>query len=113
VRAFGTWQRALLAIVAAVGALQLAYEFMGGTAAGRSADSPCSIWDREVTATLALDAGNPTSARLDEAFIRLQRARANCRSGRLGLARVDYKSLLAGGPAPQSHGSSVNRVASP
>jgi hypothetical protein len=113
VRAFGTWQRTLLAIVAVIGALQLTYEFVGGTATGRSADSPCSIWDREVTAALALGAGNPTSARLDEAFIRLQGARANCRSGRLGLARVDYKNLLAGRSTPQSLGNSVNPVTSP
>jgi hypothetical protein len=112
------WERVLLAFVAALGLLQLSLAFVTGMPAVRSAESPCAVWDQRASDTLGFDAGGPATARLDDVRGILQRARAHCRSGRIGLARHDYEALLASvhpsfGSRPFATPGLVIREASP
>jgi hypothetical protein len=95
VRASSLWQRALLAVVAVVGVMQLTLAFVDGMPSRQSLDSPCHAWDRRVADTLRLELAGAAGERTDALVARLQRARANCNAGRLGLARQDYDALLA------------------
>jgi hypothetical protein len=88
------WERALLAAVAALGLLQLSLAFLTGMPATRAVESPCAAWDQRVSDKLGA-IGAPGAARLDDVLGTLQRARAHCRTGRIGLARHDYETLLA------------------
>ena len=111
------WERALLAAVAALGLLQLSLAFLTGMPATRSVESPCAAWDQRVSDTLGTTSA-PATARLDDVLGMLQRARAHCRTGRIGLARRDYETLLASvhpsfGSRPLAAPGPVTREASP
>jgi hypothetical protein len=113
----GRWERALLAAVAALGLLQLGLAFLTGMPATRALESPCAAWDQRVSDTLGAT-GAPATGRLDDVLGTLQRARAHCRTGRIGLARHDYETLLASvhpsfGSRPLAAPGSVTREASP
>jgi hypothetical protein len=87
--------RVLLAGVMGLGLLQLAVAVMTGVPAARSVESPCALWDQRVSDTLGFADGGVATARLDDVLGTLQRARAHCRTGRIGVARHDYETLLA------------------
>jgi len=78
-------------------------------------DEICLIKDREASAGIAQVLVNSAAAEqpVDEALVRLRRARMNCRRGWIDFARVDYEALrkafpvdpqlvqlFAGGEAP-------------
>src|SRR5262245_48557041 len=90
-----TWRHILLIAVAGVGLLQLSHAFVARTPAAGSVTSPCSAWDQKVGATLGIDTNTHAVAPVDDIRSGLQRARANCRAGRIGLAQREYERLLA------------------
>jgi hypothetical protein len=94
-----TWQGILFSTVMAVGVGQLAYAFVAVTPTEHFLRSVCAGWDRDAKAAVAgalADASAPTDVHLSR---QLDRARENCRAGRLGLARQDYEALRTGDPA--------------
>jgi hypothetical protein len=65
-------------------------------------DARCEPWDDAATAAIAgliATRDETAEAFFGDAVFRLRRARRNCRSGWIGLARLDYDALSAAGMA--------------
>jgi hypothetical protein len=68
----------------------------------RPFDARCEPWDDAASvaiARLVATRDETAEAFLGDAVFRLRRARRNCRSGWIGLARLDYDALSAAGMA--------------
>jgi hypothetical protein len=94
-RALMSWPGLLL-----VGVIALVLSQLGPSkSVSRQEAAPqanCEAWDRaasEGIAVLISDNRTASELRLDEAILQLRRARRNCRSGSIELARHDYTSL--------------------
>ena len=91
-----SWRALMLFVVFGFGLLQFAPWIRSGSREAAARQSDCVAWDRvasEGIATLITDASAAAELRLDEAILQLRRARKNCRSGAITLARGDYTSL--------------------
>ena len=91
-----SWRALMLFVVFGFGLLQLAPWISSGSRDAAARQSDCVAWDRaasEGVATLISDTSAAAELRLDEAILQLRRARKNCRSGAIALARGDYTSL--------------------
>jgi hypothetical protein len=103
VRAFSTWQRLLLLLLAIGGLAQLGYWAAVAEGVDRPLDAVCASWDREASIGIALLVPDPAAlaeSQLDYALFQLRRARRNCRAGWLDLARQDYANLRNAHPYP-------------
>ena len=91
-----SWRGLMVVAVFAFGILQLVPWMRSSGREAAAQQSDCVAWDRaasEGIATLISDTSAVAELRLDEAILQLRRARKNCRSGAITLARGDYTSL--------------------
>jgi hypothetical protein len=85
-----------LALIALVGGGLLYFSFATTADPARPFDPRCETWDDAASAAIArliASRDQTTEAFFGDAVFRLRRARRNCRSGWVGLARFDYDAL--------------------
>jgi hypothetical protein len=90
------WQGLLLLSLAIFGLGQIGYWAVAAGDVQRPLDPICAAWDREASVGIAALVADPTplaESRLDDALLRLRRARQNCRAGWLDVARAEYEHL--------------------
>ncbi len=95
-RAFTTWQRLSLLLLAVLGFAQVGYWAVVADHIEKPLDTVCASWDHEASTRVAQLVGDPSTlgeSRLDDALYRLRRARQNCRAGWHDVARQDYAAL--------------------
>ena len=88
----------VLALIALAAAALLYLPFAIPTESVRPLDARCEPWDDTASvaiARLVATRDETAEAFLGDAVFRLRRARRNCRSGWIGLARLDYDALSA------------------
>lgn len=86
----------VLALIALAAAALLYLPFAIPTESVRPLDARCEPWDDTASvaiARLVATRDETAEAFLGDAVFRLRRARRNCRSGWVGLARLDYDAL--------------------
>lgn len=88
-----------LAVIALVGGGLLYLSFTTTADPARPFDPRCETWDDAANAAIArliATRDETAEAFFGDAVFRLRRARRNCRSGWVGLARGDYEALSDG-----------------
>jgi hypothetical protein len=93
--------RALI-FVALLGIGLAFFSFVTPAEPARPFDARCEPWDDAASvaiARLVATRDETAEAFFGDAVFRLRRARRNCRSGWIGLARLDYDALSAAGMA--------------
>jgi hypothetical protein len=90
------WRRLLLLLLAILGVAQIGYWTVAADSVEKPLDPACAAWDRAASIGIAALIPDPTAlaqSHLDDALLRLRRARQNCRAGWLDVARRDYEHL--------------------